>query len=130
MILSWQESEGNHSRCGHRVGTSQLHKLVGAAFRVETALHEFWTSSEQAKEVRLGSFGGINQAREIMTTEARASIAALGSQHEGTTFSDLFTRARSASIQLVDEAVTTMLAFQQMGIRFGLVTNGAADIQR
>ncbi|CVI64457.1 putative Phosphoglycolate phosphatase [Agrobacterium deltaense NCPPB 1641] len=127
--------EGNRRAILHDVA-SQLehllwpHESAAVADRVETALREFWSSSEQAKAARLGSYRGISQARETVITETLARSGVVGSQEVGALFSDLFTNARSASIQIVDEALTTMSTFRQMGIRLGLVTNGAADIQR
>ncbi|WP_421358928.1 MULTISPECIES: HAD family hydrolase [Agrobacterium] len=106
------------------------HEPATIAVRVETALQEFWSSSEQAKAARLGSYRGISKARETVIAETLARIGVVRSQEVGVKFSDLFTKTRSASIQIVDEALTTMSAFRRMGVRLGLVTNGAADIQR
>ncbi|EMS95696.1 hypothetical protein H009_20861 [Agrobacterium tumefaciens str. Cherry 2E-2-2] len=103
---------------------------VELAAALDAALRDFWSSSPQARAERLGARFSIKSARESVISDALRELSASGMPEVGIEFCERFTQARASATRLFDGAADTLKELRRVGVRLGLVTNGAADIQR
>lgn len=103
---------------------------IAVADRLEAALASYWADPEQARETRLRANGGIRQARHRIVTETFESFDIADAAGLAGIFSSRFTELRAIGAREFDGARHTLETLRNTGVRLGLVTNGAAEIQR
>lgn len=100
------------------------------ADRLEAELEAFWTHPEKARTARLRDKGGIRQARLGVTVEVFDSLGVPDAAGIAAIFTSRYTELRAVGACEFDGARHTLETLRRTGVRLGLVTNGAAEIQR
>jgi putative hydrolase of the HAD superfamily len=106
------------------------HDPVAVADRLEAALTHYWADPEKARETRLRANGGIREARHRIVTDAFTSFGVTDAGGLASIFSSRFTELRAVGAREFDGARHTLETLRNTGVKLGLVTNGAAQIQR
>lgn len=98
---------------------------------LEGALQTFWSSSPASKLARLQPGGqGLITAREQVISDTFELLGMADSSTIAVAFARQFSELRAENLQMFPDALETILALKKENVRLGLVTNGAADVQR
>ncbi|WP_296595851.1 HAD family hydrolase [Phenylobacterium sp.] len=102
------------------------HTPAAVAERLEAELALFWSDPERHKVARFG----IPEARRQVVRDTFRRLAPALSDTVADRFATRFTAMREAMTQCFPGAIEGLQALQDLGVRLGLITNGASATQR